>query len=212
MPSTVEAYIENSERRQDKVYDAFAWFQHYGYVVHPKSRRIYVNLATHLKGQHIIEAGCGIGLGSAVLSLQNSVIATDKELRSVAFAREIYPWLRTAVWDIGACPYVEQAEVVVAVEVIEHIGAYAEAMQHLLATATQAVWLSTPNRRNTEVDDCQSKNQFHVREFLPEEICELAAPHAVEAYHWDTFEPVDIESSEVTPLVYKIVKEGSLCR
>lgn len=212
MSSALAAYTDNGERRQDKVRDAFAWFTQRGYVIHPKSRRIYAQLATRLRGVSIIEAGCGIGTGAAMLSLANAVIATDKERQSVAFAREMYPWLRCALWDVAATPYIQQADMVVAVEMLEHIAAYATAMQHMLETATHAVWLSTPNRRSPTMGQDRPKNPYHVHEFLPEELCDLASPYPVTAYHWETWEPVDMDTTEGTPLVYCITKDASTPR
>lgn len=207
----------NPERDQDRVFDTVDTFNKYGYTVFPQQRRIYALLADRLRGRNVLEAGCGNGCGTAVLERAcGHVVGTDKLDANVRFARELYPWIRFETWDLNRpAPPGLRGQAVVAVECFEHVADPWAAMRHLLAAATEEVWISTPDGRLTEKDAAgRPTNPYHVREYTPDEMMEFlfaGAPAGVGAemrvLGWEDLGPVDPDAAGVTPLVYHIVLE-----
>lgn len=190
-------YQENPEMEGDWVERSYQLFNQHGFTVFPEQQVIYGNLASRLLGRNIIEAGCGIGTGTALLATRNSIIGTDKSDKQVRYAQNLYPWVPFKVWDIVDNP-AETYEVVIALEVIEHIKEYKRAIKNLLASGSE-IYISTPNRNNQELKGDRPKNRLHVREFTPSEMIEMLG--GGEILHWQTFEKLN-EETEVSPLVY----------
>lgn len=204
----IKPYQDNPQRPQDMIATAFQRFAATGHVILPEQRRIYQQLAERVKFQPVLEAGCGIGLGTSLFqhAARCDLLGTDLDFRHVAFARGMFPQCRFDVWDISQGPYREKFDVVVAVEVLEHVSDYQAALANLVASATEEVWLSTPNRRNPEMGTDRPRNVHHVHEFLPQELLALAKPlcRQVTVHHWDGLAELDAKT-EVTPLVYRLV-------
>lgn len=196
-------YKEHDQSEQDRVQVMFDLFKQTGQVIFPEDRKIYENIRDRVKGKSITEAGCGIGLGSSILAQTGHVLGTDILPKNVAFAKSMYPEGYFDIWDISKSPH-KKTDVVVAVEVLEHVKDYRQALRNLQSTAPE-VWISTPNRNNADIGDNEAENPFHVKEFTPSEIIEMAEGE-VEILHWKTFERLK-EDTTVTPLVYKISKK-----
>jgi 2-polyprenyl-3-methyl-5-hydroxy-6-metoxy-1,4-benzoquinol methylase len=175
-------------------------------MTYPEQIRIYENLANRFKARTILEVGCGVGTGAALLSFHNRVIATDKYNRNLTFVKRLYPWLNLEIYDVTESPIDNKVDTIVAVEVIEHLKDYETAMRNMIHSATLEVWLSTPNRRHPDLRDNQPLNRHHVREFYPEEILEMASRHGVkdiDILNWQDFAPLKPET-KISPLVYRI--------
>ena len=202
----IQTYQDNPELAQDMVATSYRRFMTTGRVLIPEQRLIYEQLATILAGRKVLEAGCGIGLGTSILARQCAALGTDVSPMQVAFARQMFP-CDYNVWDIASGPYVPNgADVVVAVEVIEHLRDYRAGLTNLVASASHEVWLSTPNRNNPSLSDERPNNQHHVHEFTPDELLQLAGPlcKLVTVHHWDGLEEVD-SGSDITPLLYHLM-------
>lgn len=202
----------NPERDQDRAEDLLDNWRRYGYVMFPQQRRIYEQLAERITGS-VLEAGCGAGTGTAMLSYAdtvsgswNGVVGTDKCERNAQFARALYPWIDFRVWDIVASPAPLQADTVVAVEVIEHVADPIAALRNLLAAARHEVWLSTPNGRGKPRPP---SNPFHVCEWTPAEMIQMIRTVqyecAIHVLGWEDFKPVSPDTTDVDPLVYRIM-------
>jgi len=194
-------YQNNPEINQDRVSDTFELFEKYGFVLFPQNRKAYENISNRISGS-ILEAGCGNGVGANIIGADT---ATDKLEKNIKFAQQFYPDIRFGAWDLNGEPYKEKNDTVVAVEVIEHIENYKRGLQNLIKSANKEIWLSTPNRSvlNQERPD----NPFHVHEFMPSELCDLAVEYGVkkvEIYHWDTMELLD-KDTKVNPLIYHLI-------
>lgn len=216
----IATYQDNPVLPQDMVEHAFRRFRKTGYILPHRQRVIYENLAVATGRQSIIEAGCGIGLGTSILkrldhpfiykgeeAVHRIAIGTDFNHDHLYFARQMFPACQFDFWDISAGPYPAKLyDAVVAVEVIEHVANYQEALRNLILTCRQEVWLSTPNRNSPEIDPHQPRNPYHVHEFCPEELVALVQPlvSRVELYSWAGLTPVE-PNTEVTPLVYRLV-------
>ena len=205
----------NKEIEQDRVFDTVDHFNRWGDPLDLKSRRIYEQLALKIVNKTVLEAGCGNGIGTAILERemdlsQSTILGTDKSSKNVTFAELLYPWINFCTWNInlpidecmirGSLEY----QVVVAVEVFEHVENPQAAMDNLLAAATEEVWISTPNGNGKSRPP---ENPYHVCEYRPEEILYFAkAAYQTDIYHWDTFEQIYQTTTDVHPLVYRIRK------
>ncbi len=201
--------ITNPVKTQDRAYDLLDTFNKYGYGMFPQQRRIYEQLNGRCAGKSVLEAGCGNGLGSAMLWRNaRRLVATDKVGRNVDFAHELYPWIQFGVWDIEeSYSNKYKPDMVICVETLEHVVHPQMAIVNLLDLAKEELWISTPNGINKPRPP---DNQFHVCEYTPYEILKMLEgiggwPGEVEILAWDTFENVD-PGTTVDPLVYKVTK------
>ena len=192
----------NPEIDQDRVFDTVDHFNCFGYVMFQQQVTIYQNIAKRING-HILEAGCGNGLGTAILYHYSHFLATgtDKLERNVKFAGSLYPWIDFKVWDInhplpaGMSP----STVVVCVETIEHVEHPEQAIQNLIKAATEEVWISTPNGTGKPRPP---SNKYHVCEYTPGEMLDMIA-RRTEILHWKDLSPLTV-TTRVDPLVYRI--------
>jgi 2-polyprenyl-3-methyl-5-hydroxy-6-metoxy-1,4-benzoquinol methylase len=197
----------NPEIDQDRVADLFLTYEKYGYVMFPQQERIYAEIAERIAGHFVIEAGCGNGVGSGTLSQKTMGLqATDKLDNNIAFAESLYPWINFKLWDINKSWKDDPEEIVVAIEVFEHVANPQAAMDNLLAACTETLWLSTPN---VNVRKLPPDNPYHVWEYTPVEIMKFVenskSRAGVSIYNWETFEEVYTDT-KCDPLVYRINK------
>lgn len=192
----------NPEKDQDRVADAFDLFGKCGQVMFHQQKSIYENVRHLVRGEEILEAGCGIGTGTAILERSAaSIVGTDKLARNVAFARCLYPWIAFEQWDLNL-PWPDVADVVVCIEALEHVGDTQAAVRNLLQAARRELIVSVPNGTNKPRPP---ENPYHVCERTPAEMLKLFEPHAVSIHHWQTMDRLDVDTL-IDPLVYWIVK------
>lgn len=193
----------NPEWDQDRVNEAIELFRNCGEVMFRQQRVIYENIARLIKGRTVLEAGCGNGIGSALLERQAAYFfGTDKLQSNVDFASGLYSWISFAVWDINeplSLSYSDE-QVVVCIEVLEHVANPKKAMANLIDAASEEVWISTPNG---EAKPRPPENPFHVCEYTPEELLGMI-PDGLGVVFCDcnTFE----EGVMSDPLVLRITK------
>jgi SAM-dependent methyltransferase len=136
----------------------------------------YTFAARLARGKRVLDAGCGAGYGSAELAqAADSVVGVDLAPEAIDFARANYglPNLRFEQASCEALPHPGGSfDLVVAFEVIEHLGHWREFLlevRRVLAPAGQLV-VSTPNKLYyTESRGPSGANPFHVHEFDFEE-------------------------------------------
>lgn len=193
--------MANKEVDQDRVFDTTDHFNRFGFIMFPQNKKCYENIAKRISGKNVFEAGCGMGLGSALLARSaKSLIATDKLVKNVKFAKELYGWINFDVWDMQDDPIVK-ADVVVCVEAIEHVAHPARAIRHLVLSAKEEVWITTPNNHEEN-----PSNPFHVQEYTVQEMFDMLKNYGeVEIYHWETMAKLDTYTS-VSPLIYHVIK------
>ena len=123
-------------------------------------------------GKHVLDAGCGVGYGSAFLSgAARSVVGVDVSADAIEYARARYGD-RNVEFAVGDLQQLEREDAefdaIVAFEVIEHLPHperfVAEARRVLKPDGVLVV--STPRSDGTHD---RPENPFHEREFTPDE-------------------------------------------
>ncbi len=189
---------------------AFDTYKKYGYMMFPQQRKIYENIKDRIISHAtVVEVGCGIGLGTALLdrSLTTKVMGTDNLIENVKMARALYPWLKFEQWDaLQPYPLSQRPDVIVGVEVLEHVSDPALTLHNLCATALKEVWLSTPNGIGKKRPP---SNPYHVCEYIPNEILtmlrEIPGDWDMEVLAFDSFNRESL-TSRIDPLVYHLTK------
>jgi len=203
----VSARQVNEERDQDRVHDLFEMFEQQKQIMFHQQRSIYRWLSQYVVGKTVVEAGCGTGLGTAMLERRAAkILGTDKLQRNVDFARCVYPWIDFGVWDLNDRSYL-RADVAVAVECVEHVRDTQAAIEHLIAVVSPAngtCWITLPNG-NTKPRP--PENPYHVFEPTPQEM--IGMVHAVNTCwavrirDWESW-IVQSETTTKDPLVYEV--------
>lgn len=147
--------------------DADLWNEHFGR---------YSFAARLARMKRVLDAGCGMGYGSAELArVAASVVGVDISRATVASARERYdlPGVTFLQGSCASLPFrAGSFDLVVAFEVIEHLTQwrhFLEEARRVLAPGGQCL-ISTPNRDYyTESRGLTGPNPFHEHEFGFEE-------------------------------------------
>ncbi len=131
-------------------------------------------------GKCILDAGCGVGYGSARLAaLADTVYALDNAAAAVRSGHAEYRNVRFVQGDCSRLPFQSGSlDAVAAFEVIEHLQDW-EALIHETARVLRPAGtflVSTPNRIYYE-GSRDEPNPFHIHEFDYEEFCEELAKH-----------------------------------
>ena len=142
---------------------------------------------------NIVDVGCGSGVGSNILSQEaHFVWGIDKNEWSIEFAQEAFtrekngiyysPQVTFDLFDIMTdSRQVMQFDIVVAIEVIEHIydtDKFLRALQRFTKKDKKGnvhvnppteFYISTPNRNSKKIRKDKPANTFHVREYTSQE-------------------------------------------
>jgi len=157
-------------------------------------------------GGRVLDAGCGVGYGSAVLADHGAarVVAVDLSPEALAIGQREFA-RPTIEWVLDDCQTLERAsaagpfELITNLENLEHLPAperFLMAAKRLL-TPGGVLITSTPNRIGVNRlrglrPDAPSTNPFHSREYTTEEFRLLLAPHFEQVeIHQQTLDPPD---------------------
>ena len=134
------------------------------------------------QGRRVLDAACGEGYGSALLSrTAASVLGVDIDASSIAHARERYARenLRYEVADATALDVAPGSyDLVVSFETLEHLSAQEELLAGFARVLTDdgVLIVSSPDKHEySEV--AGFRNEFHVRELYRDELLALVKPH-----------------------------------
>lgn len=142
-----------------------------GELVEAEHRARYWWAADYVEGKQVLDAGCGTGFGTAILSERRPerLVGVDISEEAVERAGDLAPRadeLRQA--DVRELPFADSTfDVVVCFEVIEHIDRQDEALDELrrVLRPTGCLLISSPNR-----DVYTPGNPHHVHEYAREEL------------------------------------------
>jgi len=149
----------------------------------------------------ICDVACGGGFGSNVLSQEADFVwGIDIDQDSIKFAQKMFTREKNGYYYSNQLTFdvinvldepreMMQFDMVVAVEVIEHLGEYEKLLSfikrlckrqkggYIEGTDATKVFISTPNRNHPKIGDLHPKNKKHVREWTPGELYEILNKH-----------------------------------
>lgn len=196
-------YRPNPERSADWVERSVSRFRQWGSLIPPIQRSIYLSLAKSIPPCRILDAGCGLGVGSNILHQNgHTVTAIDIDGTNIEWIDAAYSGFKSERWDIRERIPFGSFDVALCIEVIEHIEGPERALENLLDVA-DVLYVSTPNRRSNTLGQFSPKNPLHVKEYTPEEFVQLS-PASCDVFDAQ-LNPVDLLSTK-TPLVYRLTR------
>jgi 2-polyprenyl-3-methyl-5-hydroxy-6-metoxy-1,4-benzoquinol methylase len=132
----------------------------------------YRLVASRFSGLTVLEVGAGSGYGMDILRAAGAAVTGIDPLP-----------LRGDITDMPVSSFSAKSfDVVVACDVIEHVEDDVRFLAELVRVARKFVFISTPNWNISH-----AANQFHVREYTPEELSALLAKHARDLVRVDSF-------------------------
>lgn len=175
----------------------------------------YYFAAGFCNGKRVIDAACGEGYGSAILSNSaSSVVGVDISPEAVSHAVSAYhaPTLKFTCADVTALPFDEnEFDVFVSFETIEHHDRHQEMMLEVRRVLKPGgvLVISSPDKLNYSIKP-KYTNPFHVKELLVEEFMALVAKHFrfVRVYGQRVTHGSLIVNSEASSLSFKSYRHG----
>lgn len=132
--------------------------------------------SAQVAGRRVLDAGCGVGYGSVLLSAAGASEVTGVDISSTAIEESVKRGAGSArflVADIAALPFADDCfDVVVCFETIEHVPDQDRVLDELRRVLAPhgLLAISSPNR-----DVYQEGNPFHTHEYTPPELREALA-------------------------------------
>lgn len=124
----------------------------------------YWRASEFIRGERILDVGCGWGYGSAILLHRGQVSGVDQRRDCIEYAHARFPAIQFSVTNVDAWESLPaQFGAVVAIEVVEHLKRPQRFVEVLKQTA-RSVFLSTPIVPSKHV------NQFHLHDFTEQQV------------------------------------------
>lgn len=148
----------------------------------------YVEAAKQCHGR-ILDLGCGLGYGAAILSKSGrNVIGIDFSLAALSYARSVYRGPQYVVANINNLPFRNNIfDVVVAFEIIEHVPEPHRALDEISRVLREkgVLFASTPNIENLSnrfahlifKRPYKVENPYHILEFTYKDFLNLIREH-----------------------------------
>ncbi|WP_267594402.1 class I SAM-dependent methyltransferase [Carbonactinospora thermoautotrophica] len=158
------------------------WHENYWFRRHEAA---YLAIGSYCRDALVLEAGCGEGYGAALLAERHGarVLALDYDPATVDHVRRRYPRVPVLRGNVVALPLADASvDVVVSLQVIEHLWdqpGFVRECARVLRPGGRLI-VSTPNRLTFSPGSRpgdRPANPFHTREFAPDELAGLLAPH-----------------------------------
>jgi ubiquinone/menaquinone biosynthesis C-methylase UbiE len=205
-----EGYQENPQISIGMVERLFNRWKTEGIVMPEEQRVIYEKLSQGMIGQVVLDAGCGTGIGTNILSHNARFVwGIDVNPESVKFAQQIFtrPNIKFDTADLTNLPPREFAHFhqILCVDVIEHVDDYQAVLNSLkkfFRPGVTKLWISTPNRNNEKIQKDKPKNEFHVREWTLGEAWDILTKNFqhVTIYDHTLEKTIDLDDTEFLPV------------
>lgn len=201
----------------ENISESYSWidrvhkrFKDTGKLIPDTQRDIYKKIASWCGGRVVFDVGCGLGIGSGILGERARFVGgLDVNGDNIKFAKEAYDRdnLEFYPFDIEHPETREwsEAEVIVCVEVIEHISDLPTAMHTIKRFfGKNAVgFITIPNIANSEIKERDDKNELHLNhwnagtfyEFLIEHFASVTLFANDKLKEWGIDETVDGNST-----------------
>jgi 2-polyprenyl-3-methyl-5-hydroxy-6-metoxy-1,4-benzoquinol methylase len=143
----------------------------------------YLFASTYACGKTVLDAACGSGFGSNMLSQKaKKVVGIDNSWDAIRYCRERYRKsnLSFLQMDCNRLSLPDSTfDIVVSFETLEHIQGADVFLQELSRVLKKGgmIIMSTPNRENFSLYTKGIKNQFHIKEFSEDEFTKLIGKH-----------------------------------
>lgn len=164
MPSNGERLICNQNMSRD------LYLQHMGR---------YLFASSNVSGKIILDAACGSGFGSEILSQKAAkVVGIDNSWDAILYCKTHYikPNLHFVQGDCNCLSFPDFSfDMIISFETLEHLqdtDSFLQELKRVLKDGGQLI-MSTPNRDNFSIYTKGVKNPFHVKEFAQDEFVEL---------------------------------------
>lgn len=169
---------------------------------------LYRNIAPYLKGQKVIDVGCGTGFGTLELSrYADDVTGVDIDKECIWFAKATIPGIRWEWADVSrTLHYIgNDFDAVLMIEVLEHVSDWQEALPNVYDILKPGGWFYI-SARNAHAD--LRANQLHEREWTAEQFKNAIGHYFkdVKLYDWK-LETEQDTSTHQTPLIAVARKE-----
>lgn len=132
---------------------------------------IYRNIAPLTKDKTVLDVGCGTGFGALqLLPYAESVWGVDVDTEAIAFCKETIPNVTFAAVDISRATYLPRFDVILMVEVLEHIPDCKSALENVKRFLNpDGMFLMTARNANADL----RKNELHERELSAGQLEEM---------------------------------------
>ena len=146
------------------------------YVLHLMHAAAYTYAARLVDGKSVLDIGCNTGYGTSILATgAKNVAGVDVSDRAIKYANAKYAneGLTFQVVDGARIPFEDNAfDVVTSFQVVEHLVEYESFFREVRRVLAPGgiVILTTPNSLLRLDPGMKPWNEFHVREFNPEEL------------------------------------------
>ena len=227
-------YVENPEMEdKNQVQANIALFMKHGLLLWHPTRTMYEFIKNHcikkatshpqypkmIWKPTIVDVGCGSGVGSNILSQEADFVwGIDKNEQSVKFAQEAFTRVKNGIYYNSQVTFDHidlltdnrekmKFDIVVAIEVIEHIADYRTFLNNLIKFDSKnpnnptEYFISTPNRNNKSIRKDRPYNPYHVREFTSQEFYDVLSEYFKDIELFSAAgEPTTIDTTH-TPLL-----------
>ncbi|MDQ2855421.1 MAG: methyltransferase domain-containing protein [Acidobacteriota bacterium] len=163
--------------------------------------KAYEEVSKRARDKTVLEIGCNTGYGTKIISgICRRIVGVDLSLNALRVASTQYAGANIDYLLIDGLklPFADgEFDLVISFQVIEHISNYDTYLSELkrVLSPDGVVVFTTPNARVRLDPGMKPWNEFHVREFLPEELGELLR---------DWFGQVEIQGLSASEEVYNV--------
>ena len=150
------------------------WPTHYGQT--PNHHRDRYEFAGKYASGRILDASCGCGYGSQILSMgEKDVTGIDISAEAVAWANKFFPGPKYICGNIEDAPWEGAFDTVVSLETVEHIMEPAKVLHALRKSCVGELIASVPNEDNYPfvASNFAGDESPHFRHYRPKEFEDL---------------------------------------